>query len=551
MQQDCQVLVVGAGPTGLVLAADLLARGIRTRVIDQADGVALQARAIGIHARTLEVLDTMGLADRFTERGQVVRQLRFYSRGRCLTSLEFARCGSRFGYVLDLPQDQTEGLLRARVTELGGAIEQRAELTGLTPEPGAVTATIRCATGQTQTITAGYVVGCDGAHSRVRRELGLTFRGHPYPQDWLLADVLLDGDLPDGDLREDAIHAFFRPDGLPVIFFPMREHRWRLTLPFAGDRGEQAPALAEIQHLTSQRAPRPVTVSDPTWLASFRCHRRSASGYRRGRVLLAGDAVHIHSPAGGQGLNTGVLDAHNLGWKLALVASGRAPDTLLDSYGSERAPVAEEVVGLTHALVRYGTMSHPVKRRVRDVVVPVLGRSAAIQRRAARRISQVYVSYPPAGPRMPDISVRAGGQATTLHQVLRAGRHVLVVPAAGLVTVLDEAGLTPYRDDVDVVAADGTGPAVLVRPDGHVAAKGRPGRMPAVTGYLRELFGEPGSVPAARPGPDVHPLALRPEQDQQLGGLGPRAAEPVRDPRVELGGLPRLHDEVVLGEPQP
>ena len=550
-QLDCQVLVVGAGPTGLVLAAELLARGIRTRVIDQGDAVALQARAVGIHARTLEVLNTMGLAENFIERGQVVRELRFYSRGRCLTSLQFARCGSRFGYLLDLPQDQTERLLRARVAELGGAIEQRAELTGLIPESGAVTATIRCPAGQIRTITAGYVVGCDGAHSRVRRELGLTFHGHPYPQDWLLADVLLDGDLPDGHLREDAIHAFFRPNGLPVIFFPMRGHRWRVTLPFAGDRGEDAPTLAEIQHLTSQRVPRPVTVSDPTWLASFRCHRRSASAYRRGRVLLAGDAVHIHSPAGGQGLNTGILDAHNLGWKLALVASGRAPGTLLDSYGAERRPVAEEVVRLTHALVHYGTLTHPVKRRVRDVVVPVLGRSAAIQRRAARRISQVYVSYPAAGPRLPDLAVRASGRATTLHQVLRGGRPVLVVPAADVAAVLDEAGLTAYRDDLDVVAADGTGPVVLVRPDGHVAARGRPGRLHAVTGYLRGLFGEPGSVPAARPGPDVHALALRPEQDQQLGRLRPGTAEPVRDAGVELGGFPRLHDEVVLGEPQP
>jgi 2-polyprenyl-6-methoxyphenol hydroxylase-like FAD-dependent oxidoreductase len=518
-QPDCQVLVVGAGPTGLVLAAELLARGIRTRVIDKGAGVALQARAIGIHARTLEILDMMGLADRFTERGRLVHQLRFYSQGRCLASLEFSRCGSRFGFLLDLPQDETERLLRARIGELGGVIEPGAELTGLAPGDDAVTVTVTGPAGRTGTITAGYVVGCDGAHSRVRRELGLAFGGQPYPQDWLLADVLLGGDLPDGDLREDAVHAFFRPDGLPVILFPMRGHRWRLTLPFAGQRGEQDPTLAEIQRLTSQRAPAPVTVSDPTWMASFRCHRRSASAYRCGRVLLAGDAVHIHSPAGGQGLNTGILDAHNLAWKLALVASGRVPDALLDSYGAERRPVAEDVLRLTHALVHYGTLSHPVKRMARDLVVPALARSAAVQRRAARRISQVYVRYPsgppavpgrpagrPAGrrgpavgQRMPDLAVRADGQATTLHQALGGGRHVLLIPATSAAAVRADAALRPYRDDVEQVETVGAGPVVLVRPDGHVAAKGGPGRMPAISGYLRGLFGEPGSVPAAVP----------------------------------------------------
>jgi 2-polyprenyl-6-methoxyphenol hydroxylase-like FAD-dependent oxidoreductase len=507
---DCQVLVVGAGPTGLVLAAELLARGIRARIIDKGDGVALQARAIGIHARTLEILDMMGLAERFTERGQVVSHLRFYSQGRCLTSLEFARCGSRFGFLLDLPQDETERLLRSRVAELGGVVEQGAELTSLAAGADAVTASIRGHAGRAQTITAGYVVGCDGAHSRVRSELGLSFHGHPYPQDWLLADVLLDTDL-----REDSVHAFFRPDGLPVIFFPMRGHRWRLTLPFAGRRGGQTPTLAEIQELTGQRAPWPVTVSDPTWLANFHCHRRSASGCRRGRVLLAGDAVHIHSPAGGQGVNTGMADAHNLGWKLALVASGRAPDALLDSYGTERRPVAEQVLKLTHALVHYGSMSHPVKRRVRDIVVPALGRSAVIQRRAARRMSQVSVAYPPgplarrdrgrgtpkAGQRVPDLQVRTRGRVTTLHGVLRGGRHVLLVPAAGAASVLSDPGLRPYWSDLDVVTGDagqpprirndGAGPVVLVRPDGYVAARGRPGGMHSVTGYLRDLFTEP------------------------------------------------------------
>ncbi|HEY6278986.1 MAG TPA: FAD-dependent monooxygenase [Streptosporangiaceae bacterium] len=518
---DCQVLVVGAGPTGLVLAAELLARGISTRIIDKGDGIALEARAIGIHARTLEVLDMMGLAERFTEHGQVVRQLRFYSEGRCLVGLEFARCGSRFGFALDLPQNETERLLRARIAELGGVVEPRTELASLDSSSDAVTAVVRGPAGEPQTITAGYVVGCDGAHSKVRRELGLTFHGHPYPQDWLLADVLLDCDL-----REDAMHAFFRANGLPVIFFPMRGHRWRVTLPFAGSRPAQAPTLAEIQELTSQRAPEPVTVSDPTWLANFHCHRRSADAYRRGRVLLAGDAVHIHSPAGGQGLNTGMLDAHNLAWKLALVASGRAPETLLDSYETERRPVAEEVIRLTHALVHYGTLTSPIKRRIRDITVPAFGRTAVIQRRAARRLSQVYVAYPadPAassgrgrggprpGQRMPDIKVQADGAATTLHAVLRSRRPVLVIPAARAASVVDDAGLRPYQKDVNAVIRGAgetprmrngaAGPVILVRPDGYVAARGRAGDLHAVTAYLRKLFGDaasPADAPADVP----------------------------------------------------
>ncbi len=515
---EIQVLIVGAGPTGLVLAAELLSRGIRTRIIDQGDGVALQSRAIGLHARSLEVLDMMGVADGFIERGQIVRHLRFYSQGRGLAGLDFARCGSRFGFVLDLPQDQTERLLRARVSELGGVIENGAELTGLTMHGDSVTAAIQTRAGGTETSTASYVVGCDGAHSRVRHELGLTFHGRPYPQDWLLADVRLDWDR-----AEDSVHAFFRPDGLPLICFPMRGHQWRLTLPFAGDRGGQPPSLAEIQQLTDQRAPEPLTVSEPTWLANFRCHRRSASAYRRGRVLLAGDAVHIHTPAGGQGLNTGITDAHNLGWKLALVASGRAPDALLDSYGTERRPVADQVLKLTDALVHFGTMSHPVKRTVRDVVVPVLGRVPALQRRAARRISQVYVAYPPdhsrlasvdggrgrgrgrprPGQRMPDIELTVGGRGTTLYAVLRGGRPVLVVPAAGSARLLADSELWPCRRDLEIATVPprqaailrrlGAAPTILIRPDGYVAALGSPASLSAVTGYLRTLFGPASS----------------------------------------------------------
>ena len=199
-------------------------------------------------------------------------------------------------------------------------------------------------------------------------------------------------------------------------------------------------------------------MSDPTWLASFRCHRRSASAYRRGRVLLAGDAVHIHSPAGGQGLNTGILDAHNLAWKLALVASGRVPDALLDSYGAERRPVAEDVLRLTHTLVHYGTLSHPVKRMARDLVVPALARSAASSAGrpagSARSTSATHPDRrpylvgrgrrgPAVGERMPDLAVRADGQPATLHQFLGGGRHVLLIPAASAAAVRADAALRP------------------------------------------------------------------------------------------------------------
>ena len=211
-----------------------------------------------------------------------------------------------------------------------------------------MTATVTGRTGTTHTITASYLVGADGAHSQVRSELALAFRGHPYPEDWLLADVHLDWNRPD-----DEVHAFFRRDGRPLICMPMRDQLWLVIIPRAGGRGQQAPTLEEIRHLVAQLAPAPAPqVSGPTWLATFRCHRRSAGCYRRGRVLLAGDAVHTHSPAGGQGMNTGIMDAHNLAWKLALVASGHAPGRLLDSYGQERGPAAADVLALTHALAR-------------------------------------------------------------------------------------------------------------------------------------------------------------------------------------------------------
>jgi 2-polyprenyl-6-methoxyphenol hydroxylase-like FAD-dependent oxidoreductase len=521
-RRDCQVLVVGAGPTGLVLAADLLARGITTRIIDKGDGVNLETRAVAIHARALEVLDLMGLADRFVERGQMVHRFCFYTDGRRRLAIDLTRNGTRYGFMLDIPQHDTESLLRARVAELGGVIEQGSELTGLQDGAAGVTARVRDAAGRPRVITAGYVAGCDGAHSRVRHELGLSFHGHPYPQDWLLADVRLDWAR-----AEDEVHAFFRSDGVPLVCFPMREHQWRLVLPFAGDRAPGPPDLVEIQRLVDQRAPERVVVSDPTWLASFNCHRRSTDTYWRGHVLLAGDAVHIHTPAGGQGMNTGITDAHNLGWKLALVAAGRAPGQLLDTYGREREPVAAQVLGLTHMLVRFGTMRRPVPQALRDAIVPAAFRVGPVHRRAVRRWTQVNVGYPASsltrpgrgrgrprpGERAPDIEVRTREGTTRLFSVLRRGRHVMIVTGADPAGLPCRPALRPYRDLLEVVTGgprDGhagrgrrAGSVVLIRPDGYIAARGRPDRMEAVLGYLRDLSGT-GEI--GRPAPPAPPV---------------------------------------------
>jgi len=506
VRPGCQVLVVGAGPTGLTLAAQLLARGICARIIDKSEGPATQSRALGIQARTLELLDTMGLADAFIDQGHRVRRLRWYAGHRNLLDLDLARNGSRFGYTLHLPQSQTETLLRARVRELGGHIEQGTGLVRLTERGDAVDATVTDAAGREIEVRAGYVVGCDGAHSRVRREIGFLFEGQPYPQDWLLADVALDGAGTD-----DAVHAFFRPNGLPLVCIPMGGQRWRLVLANAGHRGHQPPTFAEVQALVAQRAPRPIQISDPEWLASFRCHLRSAASYRRGRVLLAGDAAHIHSPAGGQGMNTGMMDAHNLAWKLALVADGRAPDALLDTYGQERGPAASDVLELTDKIVGLLTMRSRAKRAVRDTVIPVAGRIPMVQRWGARKLSQLSVAYPssllvqPAGHgrgprpghRFPDLEVRGGHGPARLYHLLSSGRHVLIVSGAGVRGALEAVGVGRYAELVDVVGGDLRSGFALVRPDGILAARGSARDTHHVVDYLRRLCGPGEPEPAA------------------------------------------------------
>src|SRR4051794_25940668 len=518
---DCDVLVVGAGPTGLTLAAQLLARGIHTRIIDRDPGTPRLSRAIGIAARTLESLDAMGIVDRFLDEGHRARSLIVYRGSRRLFGIDMGYSGSAYRFQLHLPQERTEALLRERVAELGGEVEPGVELVGFTDEGDRVVATVRDGEGRASEISAGFLVGCDGAHSRVRRLLDVPFLGQPYPWDWLFADARLDWSG-----RSDEVHVFAHPDGLPLACVPITPRLWRLSLPTPGDRDGSPPTLDEIQTLVDERGPGGITISDTETLTSLRCQIRSTSTYRRGRVLLAGDAVHIHSPAGGQGMNTGMLDATNLAWKLALVARGRSAGTLLDSYGLERRPVAAEVLRFSQSLVQFATTPRSLKRSLRDAALPAF-RVPPLQRRLARRMAQTWVGYPDSpltrpgsvaglpepGQRMPDVPISTPDGPATLYQGLRGGSHVLLVPDGR------ETGgeVGPCGDLVDVLtAAPGMlhGP-VLVRPDGYVAAVGSAGNMAAIRGYLHDLAASPSpGVPTA----DALPMGVRSARATRVPG---------------------------------
>ncbi|HEX6057345.1 MAG TPA: FAD-dependent monooxygenase [Intrasporangium sp.] len=359
---------------------------------------------------------------------------------------------------------------------LGGHVESGVELVRFATDDDRVTATLRDASGRAHTVRAANLVGCDGAHSTVRHLLGVPFVGQPHPFEWLLADtrVAWDG-------CPDLVHIFARADGPPLLCVPITPELWRISLPMPGPRDNTPPTLEEIQALVDERSAHRMLLHDPETLTSFRSQLRSSTAYRTGRVLLAGDAAHIHSPAGGQGMNTGMQDATNLEWKLALVIEGRAPAQLLDTYGQERLPVAKQALALTEAFVRFGTAPRSVRRTLRDALLPAL-RLPVAQRRLARRLAETSVSYPASpltrpghvrglprpGERMPDLTVNSAQGPTTLYAALRSGRPVVISGTAP-----DPAFDRATYDQVDIVSAPlPQGASALVRPDGYLAAVG-------------------------------------------------------------------------------
>jgi 2-polyprenyl-6-methoxyphenol hydroxylase-like FAD-dependent oxidoreductase len=393
------VLVVGAGPTGLEMASEARRHGLSVKIIDNNAQASDKSKALGVHARSLEIFDAMGIVDKFTEEGVHMHSVQVHSGGKVIIKLSLDELDSPYNFTVCIPQSKTEQFLSEHLETFGTQVERSVELVGLEQDNAGVTAKVKHADGSEHEVRARWLIGCDGAHSATRHLLDMKFVGSQYPEVFALADVRIDGTL-----SEDAIHLFVSELGL-LAFFPMGDHHFRI----AADLGPRenipkehgpnvhctlpAPTLAEFQQMVDERTGQSYTLSDPVWLAEFGLHCRQVDRYREGRVFIAGDAAHIHSPAGGQGMNTGIQDAYNLAWKLALVTKGVAKESLLESYNAERHAVGQSVLKMTDFMTKVNTMRNPIAQKLRNFLAPALASQELVQQRMRNDVSELAISY--------------------------------------------------------------------------------------------------------------------------------------------------------------
>ncbi|MEU4273106.1 FAD-dependent monooxygenase [Streptomyces sp. NPDC026092] len=454
---DTDVLVVGAGPTGMLLAGDLAAAGLRVTLLERRpQGISNITRAFAVHARTLEQLDARGLADELVATGTPITRLRLFGR----PALDLTRLPSRFPYLLVIPQYEVERVLERRARSTGVDIRYGTRLRGLTQDADRVTVEATDADDTPLTLHARYLVGTDGARSAVRTALGLPFPGTAAIRSLVLADVRL-AEEPEDLLRVNGVDDAF------AFIAPFGDGWYRVM---GWNRTRQVPDsdpvdLDEVREITRLAFGTDYGMHDPRWISRFHSDERQAPRYRVGRAFLAGDAAHVHSPAGGQGMNTGLQDATNLSWKLAAVLHGDAPDpeALLDSYQAERHPVGAAVLRSSGAILRLAMARGPLLRTARALAAQLLGKVPAASAKAMGMISGVGIDYGRAHRRVSDLKLREG----RLYELLRAGEFVLIAPEGTTPDLPAAAPTTPPR----LVRATWTDPtrttALLVRPDGY------------------------------------------------------------------------------------
>ncbi|MFJ4562503.1 FAD-dependent monooxygenase [Streptomyces caelestis] len=453
------VIIVGSGPTGLLLAGDLATAGVPVTVVEKRPrGISNLSRAFVLHARTLEQFDARGLAGELDAVGRRLSRFRLYGR----LSLDLSTLASRFDHLLVLPQYEVEKVLQRRALEAGAEFRHETEVTGLTQDAQGVTVEVRGPGGGAEALRAAYVVGADGMRSTVRNAIGLPFPGRSVIRSVMLADVRVTEE-PGELLTFDAVGDAF------AFLVPFGDGYHRVV---CWDRGRELPddapvGLDEIRETTRRALGRDFGMHDPRWMSRFHSDERQAPAYRAGRVFLAGDAAHVHTPAGAQGLNTGLQDAANLSWKLAAVLKGHAADPLLDTYEAERHPIGRTVLRSSGGIVRAAMVRRPWTIALRTAFAAFLDTVGPARRKALGQVTGIGYRYPAprgshrfTGLRVPDVALAGGGR---LHEAMRGGRFVLITPEPY------KAGAE--REDRMAVErwASERRTTVLVRPDGYAA----------------------------------------------------------------------------------
>jgi 2-polyprenyl-6-methoxyphenol hydroxylase-like FAD-dependent oxidoreductase len=372
------------------MACELARHGIAPRIIDKAPAPSDKSKAFGIHARTLELFESMGIVETVLGQGNICNGFDMYNHGKPLVSVVFDSLPTKYPYFLIIAQSDTEKILNAHLESYGIKVEREKELVGIEQKQDSLRARIRLNDGSEQFIDCSYIAGCDGAHSSVRHILDLEFKGAPYPYYWLLADCDLDWKYP---LHHMSV--FIHPSGV-TAYFPLYSDRGRLMfeLPDAPvDEEMPEPTIGDVRRLMGEREIDYRSVGNPNWLAYFKLHHRMVDKYGDGRVFLCGDAAHIHSPIGGQGMNTGIQDSYNLAWKLALVLKGESPGSLLDSYNTERHRVGKGVVGLTDMATKMIGLHNPVLAAIRNKLIGTLSALDPVEEKLLLTLSQIEINY--------------------------------------------------------------------------------------------------------------------------------------------------------------
>jgi 2-polyprenyl-6-methoxyphenol hydroxylase-like FAD-dependent oxidoreductase len=482
------VLICGAGPVGMTMASELLRFGLNVRIVDAAPARTDKSKALVLWSRSIELLEPSGLSERFVLAGGARVSTAEFAEGQWLIgAFNFGDLESDYPYALMIPQTQTERVLETHLQAEGAAVERDVRLVAFSQDADGVTASLAHADGSTETARARWLLGCDGAHSFVRHGLGLQFEGMTEPVEWALADVF----LPDA-VAGDRLQMDLHPAGI-LALFPMGGHRFRLIV----DAGPAKPGageftLADLQTMIDARGRPDLKARDPVWLSRFKINERKVADYRVGRVFLAGDAAHIHSPAGGQGMNTGMQDAFNLAWKLALVAKGAASDALLDSYSSERSGIGDRVLRNAGFVTKVASFRNPILRKARNLALGWALDMPFAQRRVARMLSELDIAYPQSPLSVGGKSVlrkglkpgmRVDPRSTRLRQSeIGASGKFHVVGAKTEISALE--GQFPALVGAGTLSQSGLW---LIRPDGYAGFAGGAGDLAKAVEYLATI----------------------------------------------------------------